>query len=64
MTAGTIYGVGLGPGDLDLLSVKSDRLVHNAKHVAFFRKAGRKGQARQIAEPILPKDAIEFIHPK
>tara|TARA_B100000780_G_C21068449_1_gene429772 strand:+ start:424 stop:1152 length:729 start_codon:yes stop_codon:yes gene_type:complete len=60
MTAGTIYGVGLGPGDLDLLSVKSDRLVRNAKHVAFFRKAGRKGQARQIAEPILLKDAIEF----
>ena len=60
MTAGTIYCVGLGPGDPDLLSVKSDRLVRNAKHIAFFRKAGRKGQARQIAEPMLSKDAIEF----
>jgi precorrin-2/cobalt-factor-2 C20-methyltransferase len=56
MTAGTIYGVGLGPGDPDLLSVKSDRLVRNAKHVAFFRKAGRQGQA----DPMLPKDAVEF----
>ena len=60
MSTGTIYGVGLGPGDPDLLSVKSDRLVRNAKHVAFFRKAGRKGQSRQIAEPMLPEGIIEF----
>ena len=55
MKIGTIYGVGLGPGDPDLLSVKSDRLVRNAKHVAFFRKAGRKGQSRQIADAMLPE---------
>jgi precorrin-2/cobalt-factor-2 C20-methyltransferase len=60
MSTGTIYGVGLGPGDPDLLSVKSDRLVRNAKHVAFFRKAGRKGQSRQIAESMLPEGVIEF----
>ena len=57
---GTIYGVGLGPGDPDLLSVKSDRLVRNAKHVAFFRKAGRQGQARRIADAMLPEGIIEF----
>ncbi|MGH1464900.1 MAG: precorrin-2 C(20)-methyltransferase [Cognatishimia sp.] len=57
---GTIYGVGLGPGDQDLMSVKSDRLLRNAKHVAFFRKAGRKGQARAIVEGMLPEGAIEF----
>ena len=44
---GTIYGIGLGPGDQELMSVKTDRLLRNAKHLAFFRKAGRKGQARQ-----------------
>lgn len=57
---GTIYGVGLGPGDQDLMSVKSDRLLRGAKHVAFFRKAGRKGQARQIVEGMLPENVIEF----
>ncbi len=57
---GTIYGVGLGPGDQDLMSVKSDRLIRNAKHVAFFRKAGRKGQARQIVNGMLPEGVIEF----
>ena len=57
---GTIYGVGLGPGALDLLSVRADRLVRGAKHVAFFRKAGRSGHARRLAAPLLAKDVIEF----
>ena len=57
---GTIYGVGLGPGALDLLSVRSDKLIRNARHVAFFRKAGKAGQARQIVVDILPENCIEF----
>lgn len=57
---GTIYGVGLGPGDPDLMSVKSHRLLTNAKHVAFFRKAGSKGQARAIVDGMIPDDAVEF----
>ena len=60
MTLGTLYGVGLGPGDPDLMSVRADRLVRGAKHVAFFRKAGRKGQARQIVEGMIDAQAIEF----
>lgn len=60
MSAGTIYGVGLGPGAQDLMSVRADRLVRNARHVAFFRKAGRKGQARAIVEGMLHADAVEF----
>ena len=43
MSAGTIYGLGLGPGDPDLMTVRADRLLRQARHVAFFRKAGRKG---------------------
>ena len=57
---GTIYGVGLGPGAVDLISVRADRLVRSARHVAFFRKAGKPGQARQIAADLLPDTAIEF----
>ncbi len=57
---GTIYGVGLGPGDPDLMSVRADRLLRNAKHVAYFRKPGRSGQARKIVNGMIPKDAIEF----
>ena len=57
---GTVYGVGLGPGDPDLMSVKADRLVRGARHVAFFRKAGRPGRARGIVEGMLRPDAVEY----
>jgi len=60
MSLGTIHGVGLGPGAPDLLSVRADRLVRSARHVAYFRKAGRPGQARRIAEGMLRPDAIEL----
>lgn len=58
--SGKIYGIGLGPGDPDLMSVKTHRLLTNAKHVAFFRKAGRKGQARAIVDGMIPEGAVEF----
>ncbi|WP_425040225.1 precorrin-2 C(20)-methyltransferase [Primorskyibacter sp. S187A] len=58
--SGTVYGVGLGPGDPELMSVKADRLVRTGKHVAFFRKAGRPGHARRIVEGMLSDNAIEF----
>lgn len=58
--AGTIYGVGLGPGAVDLMSVRADRLVRGAGHVAFFRKAGRQGHARRIVEGMLHPHAVEL----
>ena len=57
---GTVHGVGLGPGAPDLLSVRADRLVRGARHVAYFRKAGRPGQARRIAEGMLRPDVVEI----
>lgn len=60
MSAGKIYGLGLGPGDPDLMSVRADRLLRNARHVAFFRKPGRSGQARKIVAGMIPQDAVEF----
>jgi precorrin-2/cobalt-factor-2 C20-methyltransferase len=60
MSIGTIHGVGLGPGAQDLMSVRADRLIRRARHVAYFRKAGRQGHARRIVEGMLRPDAIEF----
>lgn len=57
---GTIHGVGLGPGDRELMTVRADRLIRNARHVAFFRKAGRPGQARTIVDGMLGPDAAEI----
>ena len=47
---GRILCAGLGPGDPDLMSVRSDRAIRAATHVAYFRKKGRPGQARRIVE--------------
>jgi precorrin-2/cobalt-factor-2 C20-methyltransferase len=57
---GVIHGVGLGPGDPDLMSVRADRLVRGSKHIAFFRKLGRSGRARSIVDGMLRADAVEF----
>ena len=35
---GKVICAGLGPGDPDLMSVRSDRLVRSATIIAYFRK--------------------------
>lgn len=57
---GKVICAGLGPGDPDLMSVKSDRTIRSAKHVAYFRKKGRPGQARTIVRDMLREDVIEY----
>ena len=50
---------GLGPGDPDLISVRADRAVRGATQIAYFRKAGRVGQARAIVEGMLAPGVAE-----
>ena len=57
---GKIICTGLGPGDPDLMAVRSDRLIRGAAHVAYFRKAGRKGQARRIVDGMLAAGVTEY----
>jgi precorrin-2/cobalt-factor-2 C20-methyltransferase len=57
---GRIICCGLGPGDPDLMSVRADREVRAAGHVAYFRKKGRSGQARTIVEGMLAADVREY----
>ena len=57
---GRIICCGLGPGDPDLMSVRADRTVCAAKHVAYFRKKGQHGQARRIVEGMLAADVSEY----
>jgi precorrin-2/cobalt-factor-2 C20-methyltransferase len=56
---GRIICAGLGPGDPDLISVRSDRAIRAARHIAYFRKIGRQGQARRIVEGMLAPGAVE-----
>jgi precorrin-2/cobalt-factor-2 C20-methyltransferase len=57
---GRIICCGLGPGDPDLISVRADREIRAASHVAYFRKRGRSGQARCIVEGMLAQNVSEY----
>lgn len=57
---GRIICAGLGPGDPDLMSQRAARFVRGARHVAYFRKAGRQGQARRIVEGMLAPHCVEY----
>ena len=46
--SGKFYGVGTGPGDPELLTLKAVRAIEAADVVAHFAKAGRTGNARTI----------------
>lgn len=57
---GRIVCAGLGPGDPELMSVRADRALRSATHVAYFRKRGRPGQARHIVEGLLAPGVVEY----
>jgi precorrin-2/cobalt-factor-2 C20-methyltransferase len=58
--AGRLYGVGVGPGDPELMTLKAARVLAAAPVVAWFAKAGRDGHARTIAEGRLNPAAETF----
>lgn len=60
MSAGTLIGIGLGPGDPELLTVKAVETIRRTPVIAFFAKAGRVGNARRIVDRWLPAERIEI----
>ena len=56
---GTLYGVGLGPGDPELVTVKAARLIAEADVVAYHSARHGRSIARRIAEPYLRPGQIE-----
>lgn len=57
---GKVICAGLGPGDPDLMSLRSYRAIQGARHIAYFRKAGYEGQARRLVDGMLPEGAAEY----
>ena len=58
--AGTLYGIGLGPGDPELMTLKAHRLVAAATVVAYPAPTGGDSFARSIAAAAIPADAEEI----
>ncbi len=59
MTRGTLFGVGLGPGDPELVTVKAARVIGAAHVVAYHSARHGHSIARGIAEPYLRPGQIE-----
>lgn len=62
---GTLYGVGLGPGAPDLITLRAARLIEAAKVVAYPALADAKSFARAIAADFIAPNTqeIEMIVP-
>ncbi|WP_433472643.1 precorrin-2 C(20)-methyltransferase [Spirillospora sp. CA-142024] len=56
---GRLFGVGVGPGDPELVTVKAARLIGEADVVAFHSARHGRSIARSVAEPYLRGDQIE-----
>ncbi|MFG1477852.1 precorrin-2 C(20)-methyltransferase [Xanthobacter sp. V4C-4] len=61
-----LYGIGLGPGDPDYMTVKARRLLEEADLLAHFCKAGARGHGRRIADAIVgadPARELALVYP-
>jgi precorrin-2/cobalt-factor-2 C20-methyltransferase len=58
--AGRLIGVGVGPGDPELLTLKAMRALQDADVVAHFAKRGNASRGRAIAARHIRPDAIEL----
>lgn len=59
MSGGRFYGVGIGPGDPELITLKAARLIRDADVIAYHAGTGKQSLARSIAADLIPEGAIE-----
>lgn len=59
MKTGKLWGVGLGPGDPELMTVKAARLISEADVIAYHCARHGRSIARSVAEPYLRAGQIE-----
>ena len=58
--SGTLYGLGLGPGDPELITLKSWRIISMAPVIAWPEGESGRSRARAIAAPFIPEDVEEL----
>jgi precorrin-2/cobalt-factor-2 C20-methyltransferase len=55
--AGRLIGVGTGPGDPELLTIKAVKAIEAADVIAYFAKRGRGGNGKAIVEHLIKPEA-------
>ncbi|WP_040719578.1 precorrin-2 C(20)-methyltransferase [Nocardia veterana] len=65
MTPGKLWGVGLGPGDPELVTVKAARIIESADVIAFHSARHGRSISRSIAAPYMRPGQLEehLIYP-
>lgn len=58
---GRLYGVGLGPGAPDLMTLRAARLIESSSVIAYPTLAGGESFARSIAADLIPAGAEEIV---
>jgi precorrin-2 C20-methyltransferase/precorrin-3B C17-methyltransferase len=57
---GRLFGVGVGPGDPELMTIKARRVIETADVIAYPVARRARGVARTVAAPYLRPDQIEL----
>jgi precorrin-2/cobalt-factor-2 C20-methyltransferase len=60
MMTGRLFGVGVGPGDPELLTLKAARVLQECPVIAYVSAGGQPSVARQIVAPHLPPGRAEL----
>ena len=58
---GHLYGIGVGPGDPELITLKAARLIKNADVIAYHSGIAGRSIARTIADSLISESAIEEL---
>ena len=58
---GHLYGVGVGPGDPELITLKAARLIKNADVIAYHSGTAGRSIARTIADSLISENVIEEL---
>ncbi len=57
---GTLYGIGVGPGDTELLTLKAVRVLNEVQVIAYPVPNSAESLSRRIVAPLLPEGVTEM----
>jgi precorrin-2/cobalt-factor-2 C20-methyltransferase len=60
VSAGTLYGVGVGPGDVRYVTLRAAGVIQMVDVLAYFAKRGRESNARRIVAPLVSNGREEM----
>jgi precorrin-2/cobalt-factor-2 C20-methyltransferase len=59
-TPGTLYGVGVGPGDVRYVTLRAAGIIQSVELLVYFAKRGRQSNARRVVAPLVAAGRSEL----